>query len=64
MKKVWAKKEKKAFVSLIAKNEAEYNTVRKVESVNLKTNDFESKLNYSLQQETGRTGTTEFLKSL
>lgn len=31
MKKVYHKKEKKAFVSIFAKNEAEYNTVKKVE---------------------------------
>ena len=64
MKKVYPKKEKKAFVSIFARNEESYNTVRKVDGVNSKSNDFESKLNFALSQETGRTGTTEFLKSI
>lgn len=64
MKKVYPKKEKKAFVSILARNEAEYNMVRKFEIVSNKLNDFESKLNYALSQETGRAGTTEFLKSI
>lgn len=32
--------------------------------LNRNSNDFDAKLNYSLSQETGRTGTTEFLKSI
>jgi len=64
MKKVYPKKEKKAFVSIIARNEAEYNTVKKVDVVSTRFNDFESKLNYALSQETGRTGTTEFLQTI
>jgi len=62
--KTYPKKEKKAFVSIFAKNAAEYNTFRKVEVASTSSNDFDSKLNYALSQETGRTGTTEFLKSI
>ena len=62
--KTYPKKEKKLFTSIFAKHAAEYNTVRKVEGVSTKSNDFEAKLNFALSQETGRTGTTEFLKSI
>lgn len=48
----------------VALKEKKSQTKSTPEQLERRANEFNSKLNYALQQETGRTGTTEFLKSI